>query len=133
MDGALYKNSSGTPVIGVSFRYKRVDSFWFTLVHELSHVLLHYDLIDSLIIDDFDSKEETDIEAEANRLTRDLLIPKRAWRSSDARINKSEQSVLYLAEKLNIHPAIIAGRIRFENNNYALLNQIKNKITLEDL
>ncbi len=133
LDGALYKNSSGTPVIGVSFRYKRVDSFWFTLVHELSHVLLHYDLIDSLIIDDFDSKEETDIEAEANRLTRDLLIPKRAWRSSDARINKSEQSVLYLAEKLNIHPAIIAGRIRFENNNYALLNQIKNKITLEDL
>ncbi|EGR2396443.1 TPA: ImmA/IrrE family metallo-endopeptidase [Vibrio cholerae O1] len=132
LDGALYKNSSGTPVIGISFRYKRVDSFWFTLVHELSHVILHYDLIDRIIIDDFDDNMECHLESEANRLTRDLLIPKHAWRSSDARINKTEQSVHFLADKLNIHPAIIAGRIRFENNNYTILNKIENKITSDD-
>lgn len=62
-------------------------------MHELSHVILHYDLIDRIIIDDFDDNMECHLESEANRLTRDLLIPKHAWRSSDARINKTEQSV----------------------------------------
>ncbi|MUK78986.1 ImmA/IrrE family metallo-endopeptidase [Aliivibrio fischeri] len=133
LDGALYKNSSGVPVIGVSFRYKRVDSFWFTLIHELCHILLHYDMLDNLIIEDFDIENGMGIEAEANRLTRDILIPKSVWRNSDARIQKSEQSVIYLANKLEIHPAIIAGRIRFDNNNYSLLSKIENKITMDDM
>jgi len=133
LDGALYKNSSGVPVIGVSFRYKRVDSFWFTLIHELCHILLHYDMLDNLIIEDFDIENGMRIEAEANRLTRDILIPKSVWRNSDARIQKSEQSVIYLANKLDIHPAIIAGRIRFDNNNYSLLSKIENKITMDDM
>lgn len=133
LDGALYKNSFGVPVIGVSFRYKRVDSFWFTLIHELCHILLHYDRLDNLIVEDFDIDSKSSIEAEANRLARDILIPRSAWRSSDARVKKSEQSVIYLANRLEIHPAIIAGRIRFENNNYSLLNKIENKITMDDL
>lgn len=133
LDGVLYKNRFGVPVIGISFRYKRIDSFWFTLIHELCHILLHYDLIDSIIFENFENENENKIEIEANRLTRDLLIPKQAWRSSDTRINKSKESVLFLAKRLEIHPAIIAGRIRFDNKNYTLLNEIESKIQIEGI
>ena len=97
----------------------------------LCHILLHYDRLDKIIIDDFDIESEVNIEAEANRLTRDILVPKSAWRSSDARTSKTEQSVIYLANKLEINPAIIAGKIRFETKNYSLLNKIDNKINLD--
>ena len=133
LDGVLFKNDFGVPVIGISFRYKRVDSFWFTLIHELCHLVLHYEIINNFIIEDFDVEDESRIESEANKLARDILIPKQAWRSSDARVNKSKNSVLNLAERLGIHPAIIAGRIRFENDNYSLLNGIEGKIEMDIL
>ena len=31
------------PVIAMSLRLKNLDSFWFTLLHELAHIVLHYD------------------------------------------------------------------------------------------
>jgi len=33
------------------------------------------------------------------------------------------EEVLSLSEKLKIHPAIIAGRIQYEKNNYRILSQ----------
>ena len=28
--------------VGITVRYDRIDNFWFTLLHELAHVFLHY-------------------------------------------------------------------------------------------
>jgi len=33
------------------------------------------------------------------------------------------KEVILLSEQLKIHPAIVAGRIRFEKNNYNILSQ----------
>jgi hypothetical protein len=30
--------TDGTPVIGLTLRYDRLDNFWFCLLHELAHV-----------------------------------------------------------------------------------------------
>src|SRR5262249_17720857 len=41
LDGAAMKSASGRPIVGLTLRHDRLDSFWFTLMHELAHLALH--------------------------------------------------------------------------------------------
>jgi len=128
LDGAAFLLLDGTPVIGLTLRYDRIDYFWFCLLHELAHVSKHLLASDQPIIDDLDlrgKKVETEdiIEKEADEMTRNGLIPKRIWDKKPFSSKASKEEVYALAEKLKIHPAIIAGRIRFEQNNYKLLSR----------
>jgi HTH-type transcriptional regulator/antitoxin HigA len=126
LDGAAILLPDGTPVISLTLRYDRIDYFWFCLLHELAHVSKHLSAADRLIIDDLDlrgKKVETEdiIEKEADEMTRNGLIPKRIWDRKPISGKAPTAEVNALAGKLKIHPAIIAGRIRFEQNNYKLL------------
>jgi len=128
LDGAAILLPNGTPIIGLTLRYDRIDNFWFCLLHELAHVLKHLSASDRLIIDDLNFREkkvETEdiIEKEADEMTRNGLIPKRVWDRKPISSKASTEEVYALAEKLKVHPAIIAGRIRFEQNNYNLLSR----------
>ncbi|HEV2524447.1 MAG TPA: transcriptional regulator, partial [Gammaproteobacteria bacterium] len=53
LDGAVLQLSNGSPVIGLTLRYDRVDNFWFCLCHELGHIGRHLDVKkDQVFIDD---------------------------------------------------------------------------------
>ncbi len=132
-DGAVYKLDSGTPVIALSLRYSRFDIFWFTLMHELSHIHLHYDLFEDFIVDDFELKSDELIELQANKLAGDLLIPRSIWRSCLARKDLKDKSVMSFAQKHNIHPAIVAGRINKERNEHDTFTKIINEINVRDI
>jgi len=128
LDGAAILLPDGTPVIGLTLRYDRIDNFWFCLLHELAHVAKHLSASDRLIIDDLDlrgKKLETEdiIEKEADEMTSSGLIPKKVWARRPIPKKATAKEVYSLAEKLKVHPAIIAGRIRFEQNNYKLLSR----------
>jgi HTH-type transcriptional regulator/antitoxin HigA len=128
LDGAAILLPDGTPVIGLTLRYDRIDYFWFCLLHELAHVSKHLSTSDRLIIDDLDLRgkkveKEDIIEKEADEMTRNGLIPKRIWDRNPISGKASTAEIYALSEKLKIHPAIIAGRIRFEQNNYRLLSR----------
>ena len=41
LDGAALKDSDGMPIVGLTLRYDRLDSFWFTLLHEVAHLWKH--------------------------------------------------------------------------------------------
>ena len=41
LDGAALLRADGRPVIGLTLRHNRLDNFWFTLFHEIGHVLRH--------------------------------------------------------------------------------------------
>ena len=41
LDGAVLQLPDGTPVIGMTLRYDRLDNFWFCLLHELAHIGRH--------------------------------------------------------------------------------------------
>jgi len=98
-------------------------------LHELAHVAKHLSLGENeIIIDDLDLRKLQSIpedlhEQEADKIAQEALIPSKVWKA----LNKAETiepgKVLSLAEKLKIHPAIIAGRIRFEQNNYKILSR----------
>ena len=86
LDGAALRLADGTPVIGLTLRYDRIDNFWFTLLHELAHVGLHLDdcsdengFVDDLSLRGVESGGGDAKEQEADQLAQDALIPPEIW------------------------------------------------------
>jgi HTH-type transcriptional regulator / antitoxin HigA len=128
LDGAALKLVDGTPVVGLTLRYDRVDSFWFCLLHELVHLGRHMDQgSNAVFVDDFTLRETEGSrrdpeEAQADQWAEEALVPHAAWETSEARQNPTPMAVVTLAKALQVHPAIVAGKIRHEQKNYRLLS-----------
>lgn len=112
------------PVIGLTLKYDRLDNFWFSLLHEVIHVIRHIRK-GSLenIFDDLDA-DDNDVEKEADKLAGNALVPDNVWETALARYLQTSESICELAAELQISPAIIAGRIRRETNNYMILTDL---------
>lgn len=123
VDGAALKDDDGMPIIALTLRHDRLDNFWFTLLHELVHIWKHVDTNETFV-DDIEHSTKDKIEAEANRIARDIFIPRGLWKRSDAYISPSKSTIDALSRDLRIHPSIIAGRIRRETSDYTKLNDL---------
>ena len=129
LDGAALRLKDGRPVIGLTLRYDRIDSFWFCLLHELAHVGLHMDesaseaFVDDLNLRRAERGRADHTEAQADEWAEEALVPKTIWESSSVRNQPTPMSVMSLANALKVHPAIIAGRVRHDRRNYRLLSQ----------
>lgn len=125
LDGAAMSLDSGNPVVALTLRYDRLDHFWFVLMHELGHVFNH--LQTQLGMDYFDDEDDgvdDSIEREADEYALDTLIPEKDWNRCLSRFTVSVKAAEADARRLGIHPSIVAGRIRRENNNYTILNEL---------
>jgi HTH-type transcriptional regulator/antitoxin HigA len=133
-DAVTFKLESGHYVIGMSLRTNLYDSFWFTLMHELSHIYMHSDILNEPHLDYFekDKIELNDIEIEANLSARFSLIPRKKWMQCKARRSLKEDDIYTFATDNKIHPSIVAGFIRFEKNNYSLFNRIVRRIDVRE-
>jgi HTH-type transcriptional regulator/antitoxin HigA len=120
LDGAAMSLQNGTPVVALTLRYDRIDNFWFCLCHELAHIALHFGQFDCFI-DDLDASGN-ELENQADEMARDALIPRDAWEKAPH--NHTEHNIRSFADKLRIHPAIVAGRIRWEKNSYRILSRM---------
>jgi HTH-type transcriptional regulator/antitoxin HigA len=123
VDGVSFFHEN-RPVVGLSLRYDRLDSFWFTLIHELIHICTHIKNPNEVFVDDLDAENETACEKEANRLTRETLIPRSIWLRSEALHERTPSAIKILAEKLRVHPSIVAGRLRYELKNYQIFTDM---------
>jgi HTH-type transcriptional regulator/antitoxin HigA len=123
LDGAamLLPNTS-IPVIGLTLRHDRLDNFWFVLFHELGHIFLHLDAERASIVDEDVGIAADQIEIEADNFALNNLIPPEQWDMCMCRFYINEDALNEDAKNLNIHPSILAGRIRKENNDYQIFN-----------
>lgn len=128
LDGAAMIGRSGAPVIGLTVRADRLDNFWFTLMHELVHAWKHLDQEHHRAIADENierpAKISSDIENEANQLAAEILIDKAIWRRSHAHLSPTVQSIQEFATRMQVSPAVVAGRIRYERGNYSLFSRL---------
>jgi len=129
LDGAVMILEKKRSVIALTLRYDRIDNFWFCLLHELAHLKKHLAQDETnIIIDELEPKHsrienEDQREKEADKIAQNSLIPKEYWNKVDLEAKDLAKEVVFLSEQLKIHPAIVAGRIRFEKNNYKILSQ----------
>lgn len=122
LDGASFLVDD-IPVVGMTLLRDTLDNFWFTLLHEVAHVILHYRTgLSAGFFDDFSDTEFDGFEDEANRFAGNLLIPEEAWTRAPARISKVPEPIERFAAQLEIHPAIVFGRIRMERNDYSIFS-----------
>jgi HTH-type transcriptional regulator/antitoxin HigA len=126
-DGAVFRLSSGHPVVALSLRFPRLDYFWFTLMHELAHLVLHAEELRAPVFFDVEGEEKDVVEKAANRLAKDSFVERSSWRSCEPKYDTGKEALLRYAEQESVHPSIIAGLLRRESGNYTRYSAIINK------
>jgi HTH-type transcriptional regulator/antitoxin HigA len=102
---------SGKPLIQLSLLGKWNDGFWFSLFHEVAHVLKHPTR--AIFLDDASSGDtvQSAEEQEANRFAADVLVP-RAEQTALLNLPLDQASVEGFAERLGLHPGIVVGQLQ---------------------
>jgi HTH-type transcriptional regulator / antitoxin HigA len=120
-----------TPLIQLTGRYKRNDSFWFTFFHEAGHILLHGKK--DIFLENIDySEKDKQKEKEADNFAIKWTLSKEEQEEILKRFIITEEDVMEFAEKFNTHPAIIIGRLQHEGLiPYALGRQFFEPVEFE--
>ena len=122
LDGAVLLDENGEPVIALTLRYARIDHFWFTLVHELAHIHLHLDRDDINCFVDEMGTQGNALEREADEYAQNAMIPGNKWRVLSRQL--TDKNICSKALQLRLHPAIVAGRFRYETNQFNAFAQV---------
>ncbi len=124
LDGAAMLDQ-GRPIVALTLRHDRLDNFWFVLLHELAHVARHLDESHPFFADDLDSPNKADRqEAEADEMAQEALLPQSEWATFASETNPTASTTQAFADRLGIDPAIVAGRVRHEQQNFRLLSRL---------
>lgn len=105
----------GQPIIAMSLRFNRLDSFWFVLLHELAHVRQEVRSLDVELDATWDDSEMPEVERIANEYATALLLPQSQLDSFIARVRPlySTRRVVAFAQTMQVHPAIVVGQLQF--------------------
>ena len=138
VNGAVKWLGRDKVILALNDRRKYADTFWFALFHELGHVLQQR--IKILLISEQNKADlEMDsllqkLETEADAYSRDILIPRAEY---DAFLERTDGNfnvnvITEFAEKINILPGIIIGRLQQEKqlSYQTTLNSLKVKYTI---
>lgn len=146
--GATWWASPTKAVIVLSNRGKRDDRLWFSLFHELGHVLHHAKrdtFIDQTPPDDTDrppwaqpapasvfiddGSRDSVLEQEADDFAGTALIPA-VWRSRIVSLG-SPALLQSLADEIGVSPGVVAGRYQFETGDYKKFNDLRRTVPHE--
>lgn len=129
--GAVLWPDPKHPVLVLSIRGKWADLFWFSLFHELGHILLH----GNKEIIDAESGETDKKEFEADRFASDRLIPTVPYERFLARAKYDEAAISSFAAEIGIHPGILIGRLQHDRKLpfKTLLNEMRPRLDWEKL
>ena len=102
----------GRPLIQLSLFRGVADIFWFTFFHEAAHVLAERRKDACINLDRV--PREDDVERDADRFARDILIPLGSWQSFCDGGGPSRADIVRFADDLGVHPGIVVGRLQHE-------------------
>jgi HTH-type transcriptional regulator / antitoxin HigA len=116
IDGAAFWMEDN-PAIALSVRYDRIDAFWFTLCHELSHVRHRDPLsVDTALVgeDALPSAMKVAFEERADNEAGDTLVPQNKLDSFVHRVAPyyDKERIIQFAHVIKVHPGIIVGQLQ---------------------
>jgi HTH-type transcriptional regulator/antitoxin HigA len=113
--GATFWVSEEKAVLMLTILGRWADIFWFSLFHELGHILLH-GRREIFIENDSFSAEQQAREEEANAFARDLLVPSAAYKRFVSGGNFYPDSVAAFAREIEIDAGILVGRLQHDEH-----------------
>jgi HTH-type transcriptional regulator / antitoxin HigA len=131
LDGAAFFQGKN-PVVVYTGRYKRLDNFWFTVAHEIAHVLHHLNAQTSFILDNLKDGDLSEIEREANDLAADKLKHKELLDYLNPYLGYlTSAKVEECASEYDVHPAIIIGKLAHDKTISFTNQRLYNENVLE--
>ena len=136
----VVKNFAGAPVQGfirkndnkiilsMTIRRAFADEFWFTLFHEIGH-LLNGDIAGNQFIDYADSK--SNMEEKADEFASNALINEEEYRKFVESGNLTEEKIRKFSKEQNVKPFIVVGRIQRDQKDYKLFYNLKTRYKWE--
>lgn len=106
VQGFIKEARPGRLILCLTIRQKRRDIFWFTLFHEIAHVI--YGDVRRRFVD-FDVK--SDVEERADYFAAETLIPGAVYRAFVSEGDFSPLAIAKLADSLGVPGYIIYGRL----------------------
>lgn len=109
--GATFWQGPNKAIVMLSLRGKWADIFWFSLLHEIGHLILHGKK--NIFIDgEVQIKDNEKYEIEADDFASNALIPKSQFQEFVINGKFYENDIIDFAEQVGIHPGIIVGRLK---------------------
>lgn len=126
IDGVCFWLNDRSPVIALTTRFDRMDNFWFVLRHELEHVIEGHGKAAAMLDTELDGERagtSANVAMEeriANEAAADFCVPRKMIDAFIARKAPffAERDLLAFAKMTHVHPAIIAGQLRFKTGLY---------------
>lgn len=124
LHGASFLDSNKV-VMGLTARGRDADRFWFSLFHEIAHILKGH-------IAKVGGTTEED-ERDADAFAAETLIPQSALHAFCERNVFTVETVTAFAEEIGVHPGIVVGRLQKENHiAFSQMHQLKQTYLIGD-
>lgn len=107
--GATFRMGGSKAVLMITVRGAWADVFWFSLFHELGHILLHGST--AVIVENGVDDER---EQEADEFAGNLLIPKKEYARFIEREYFRKEDVRAFAGEIGVHPGVVVGRLQHD-------------------
>lgn len=136
LNGAVYKFNNGSVLLLITDKQKRLDIFWFTLLHEIGHII-NKDFNSNLDKNKYDCNEN-----KADKFAQDFLINPISYKKFVENHEFDRKSLENFAKDNFITSDIVVGRLKNDGyirqelyNNYNKFMKIpkKNIDILEDI
>ncbi len=117
VNGALKWINKEKVILAINNRRKYADIFWFSLFHEIGHVLQRKItmLIVGIDVEEMDETNKT-LEREADDFARNSLLPMDHYSEFLSGKDLAEGAIRRFANKIDIHPGIVVGRLQIEEH-----------------
>jgi hypothetical protein len=125
--GATRWIGSDRALVQMSIRYRWDDIFWFSLFHELGHILLHGR--GAVFIEREDGENEDQPERDADQFASDHLIPPAAYDAFRRRPGyRTRDAVVEFSREQGIAPSIVVGRLQHDGRlPHSHLNDLRTR------
>ena len=110
--GFIKQNESGKIILAMTIRRAYADIFWFTLFHEIAHII-NGDIKQKLLVDY--SFVENEIEKKANQMASNILINSDSYQDFIEKEDFSLPSINKFANDQNVKNFIVIGRLQKDN------------------
>lgn len=127
INGATKRFKNGSVMLLISDRNKSSDIFWFSIIHEISHIL------DSDFYSNYkDNDNYLEKELKADRFARDFFIESYDYKEFVEKNDFSKDAIVKFSDDLGIHPSILLGRLQKDKKvPYSHFNDLKNQYSVK--